>query len=118
MATIKRLRDVMAAAGTVELSDAVFTNEPNVAQMHRNAKAQQASRRQGTANTRNRVMVCGGRAAVWRYSTGCTRQGTICASPVGRRRYRVHPHTCSYDQKVNKNEIKLAMRSALPLSLA
>ena len=60
MATIE-IKDVKgAAAGTVELSDAVFAIEPNVPVMHRTVKAQQASWRQGTANTRTRGMVRGG----------------------------------------------------------
>ena len=104
MATIE-IKDVKgAAAGTVELSDAVFAIEPNVPVMHRTVKAQQASWRQGTANTRTRGMVRGGGKKPWRQKgTG----GTVFG-----------PHTRSYDQKVNKKEIKLAMRSALSAKLA
>ena len=102
MATIE-IKDVKgAAAGTVELSDAVFAIEPNVPVMHRTVKAQQASWRQGTANTRTRGMVQGTiRAPQW------VGGGTVFG-----------PHTRSYDQKVNKKEIKLAMRSALSGKLA
>ena len=60
MATIE-IKDVKgAAAGTVDVNDAVFGIEPNVPVMHRTVKAQQASWRQGTANTRTRGMVRGG----------------------------------------------------------
>ena len=110
MATIE-IKDVKgAAAGTVDVNDAVFGIEPNVPVMHRTVKAQQASWRQGTANTRTRGMVRGGGKKPWRQKgTGRARQGTI----------RVFgPHTRSYDQKVNKKEIKLAMRSALSAKLA
>ena len=105
MATIE-IKDVKgAAAGTVELSDAVFAIEPNVPVMHRTVKAQQASWRQGTANTRTRGMVRGGGKKPWRQKgTGRARQGTIRAP--------------QWDQKVNKKEIKLAMRSALSAKLA
>ena len=80
MATIE-IKDVKgAAAGTVELSDAVFAIEPNVPVMHRTVKAQQASWRQGTANTRTRGMVRGGGKKPWRQKgTGRARQGTIRA---------------------------------------
>ena len=114
MATIE-IKDVKgAAAGTVELSDAVFAIEPNVPVMHRTVKAQQASWRQGTANTRTRGMVRGGGKKPWRQKgTGRARQGTIRAPQWVGGGTVFGPHTRSYDQKVNKKEIKLAMRSAL-----
>ena len=119
MATIE-IKDVKgAAAGTVELSDAVFAIEPNVPVMHRTVKAQQASWRQGTANTRTRGMVRGGGKKPWRQKgTGRARQGTIRAPQWVGGGTVFGPHTRSYDQKVNKKEIKLAMRSALSAKLA
>jgi len=119
MATIE-IKDVKgAAAGTVELSDAVFAIEPNVPVMHRTVKAQQASWRQGTANTRTRGMVRGGGKKPWRQKgTGRARQGTIRAPQWVGGGTVFGPHTRSYDQKVNKKEIKLAMRSALSGKLA
>lgn len=119
MATIE-IKDVKgAAAGTVDVNDAVFGIEPNVPVMHRTVKAQQASWRQGTANTRTRGMVRGGGKKPWRQKgTGRARQGTIRA-PQWRGGGTVFgPHSRSYDQKVNGKEVKLAMRSALSAKLA
>ena len=119
MATIE-IKDVKgAAAGTVDVNDAVFGIEPNVPVMHRTVKAQQASWRQGTANTRTRGMVRGGGKKPWRQKgTGRARQGTIRAPQWAGGGTVFGPHTRSYDQKVNKKEIKLAMRSVLSGKLA
>ncbi len=107
------------AAGTAELSDAVYAIEPNMHVMHRTVKAQRASWRQGTANTKSRGFVSGGGKKPWRQKgTGRARQGSI-RSPQWRGGGTVFgPHTRSYDQKVNAKEIKLAMRSALSAKLA
>lgn len=119
MATIE-IKDVKgAAAGTVDVNDAVFGIEPNVPVMHRTVKAQQAGWRQGTANTRTRGMVRGGGKKPWRQKgTGRARQGTIRAPQWAGGGTVFGPHTRSYDQKVNKKEVKLAMRSALSAKLA
>ena len=110
MATIE-IKDVKgAAAGTVELSDAVFAIEPNVPVMHRTVKAQQASWRQGTANTRTRGMVRGGGKKPWRQKgTGRARQGTIRAPQWVGGGTVFGPHTRSYDQKVNKKALIKAL---------
>ena len=119
MATIE-IKDVKgAAAGTVELSDAVFAIEPNVPVMHRTVKAQQASWRQGTANTRTRGMVRGGGKKPWRQKgTGRARQGTIRAPQWVGGGTVFGPHPRSYAFRVNNKEVKLAMRSALSAKLA
>lgn len=119
MATIE-MKDVKGkAAGTATLDDAVYGIEPNMHVMHRVVKAQRASWRQGTANTRTRGMVRGGGKKPWRQKgTGRARQGSI-RSPQWRGGGTVFgPHTRSYAQKVNGKEIKLAMRSALSAKLA
>ena len=116
MATIE-IKDVKgAAAGTVELSDAVFAIEPNVPVMHRTVKAQQASWRQGTANTRTRGMVRGGGKKPWRQKhTGRARSGSS-RSPLWVGGGVAHgPHPRDYHQKVNKKVRRLAIRSALTL---
>lgn len=107
------------AAGKAQLSDAVYGIEPNMHVMHRTVKAQQASWRQGNANTKTRGMVRGGGRKPWRQKgTGRARQGTIRA-PQWRGGGTVFgPHGRSYYQKVNAKEIKLAMRSALSAKLA
>src|SRR5258705_4815109 len=67
-----------AAAGTVELPDAVFGIEPNVAVMHQVVTAQLAAARAGTHSTKTRSEVRGGGAKPWRQKgTGRARQGSI-----------------------------------------
>ena len=119
MATIE-MKDVKGkAAGTATLSDAVYGIEPNMHVMHHVVRAQQASWRQGTANTRTRGNVRGGGKKPWRQKgTGRARQGTIRAPHWVGGGTVFGPHPRSYDQKVNKKEVKLAMRSALSAKLA
>ncbi len=119
MATVEIKDAAGKKAGTAELADAVYAIEPNMHVMHRTVKAQRASWRQGTANTKTRGMVSGGGKKPWRQKgTGRARQGSI-RSPQWRGGGTVFgPHSRSYDQKVNAKEIKLAMRSALSAKLA
>ncbi len=119
MATIEIKDAKGAAAGTAELSDSVFGVEPNVPVMHQVVRAQRASWRRGTHNTRTRGEVRGGGRKPWRQKgTGRARQGSIRA-PQWRGGGTVFgPHPRSYAFKVNRKEIKLAMRSALSAKLA
>ena len=99
MATI----DIKDVAGktvkSVELNDAVFGIEPNIHVMHTVVRAYRAGLRQGTANTKTRGEVRGGGKKPWRQKgTGRARQG--------------------YAFRVNRKEVKLAMRSALSAKLA
>ncbi len=105
--------------GNVDLADAVYGIEPNVAVMHRSVKAYLAGLRQGSSNTLTRGNVRGGGRKPWRQKgTGRSRQGSI-RSPLWRGGGVVWgPHPRSYDQKVNRKEVKLAMRSALSAKLA
>lgn len=114
MATIE-IKDVKgAAAGTVELSDAVFAIEPNVPVMHRTVKAQQASWRQGTANTRTRGMVRGGGKKPWRQKgTGRARQGSIRAGQWTGGGVIFGPTPHSHAKRVNHKMVKVAMRGVL-----
>ena len=108
-----------AAAGTAELEASVFGIEPNVPVMHQVVRAQRASWRQGTHDTRTRGEVRGGGKKPWKQKgTGRARQGSI-RSPQWRGGGTVWgPHPRSYAFKVNSKEIKLAMRSALSAKLA
>ena len=106
-------------AGTADLAASVFGIEPNVPVMHQVVRAQRASWRQGTHDTKTRGQVRGGGKKPWRQKgTGRARQGTIRAPQWVGGGTVFGPHTRSYDQKVNKKEIKLAMRSALSGKLA
>ncbi|MDD6289519.1 MAG: 50S ribosomal protein L4 [Eggerthellales bacterium] len=119
MATID-IKDAKGqAAGTAELSATVFGVEPNIGVMHQVVRAQRASWRQGTSNTRTRGQVRGGGRKPWRQKgTGRARQGTIRAPQWVGGGTVFGPHPRSYEFKVNKKEIKLAMRSALSAKLA
>ena len=119
MATIE-IKDVKgAAAGTVDVNDAVFGIEPNVPVMHRTVKAQQAGWRQGTANTRTRGMVRGGGKKPWRQKgTGRARQGSIRATQWVGGGVPFGPTPRTHNKRTNNKEAKLAMRSALSAKLA
>lgn len=108
-----------AAAGTAELAASVFGIEPNVPVMHQVVRAQRASWRQGTHDTRTRGEVRGGGKKPWKQKgTGRARQGSI-RSPQWRGGGTVFgPHPRSYAFRVNNKEVKLAMRSALSAKLA
>ena len=104
---------------TIELSDAVFGMTPNEKVMHAAVVNFLANQRQGTQSTKTRSEVSGGGKKPWRQKgTGRARQGTIRAPQWVGGGTVFGPHTRSYDQKVNKKEIKLAMRSALSAKLA
>ncbi len=106
-------------ASTAELADSVFGIEPNVPVMHQVVRSQRASWRAGTSNTKTRGMVRGGGKKPWRQKgTGRARQGTIRAPHWRGGGVVFGPHPRSYAFKVNKKEIKLAIRSALSAKLA
>ena len=119
MATIDIKTAEGKTASTAELADSVFGIEPNVPVMHQVVRMQRASWRAGTHNTRTRGQVSGGGRKPWRQKgTGRARQGTIRA-PHWRGGGAVFgPHPRDYSFKVNKKEIKLAIRSALSAKLA
>ena len=119
MATIDIKDGKGKKAGTAELPDSVFGIEPNVPVMHLAVRAQRASWRQGTHNTLTRGKVSGGGKKPWRQKgTGRARQGTIRAPQWAGGGVVFGPHPRSYDIKVNRKEVKLAMRSALSAKLA
>ena len=106
-------------ASTAELADSVFGIEPNIPVMHQVVRKQRASWRAGTHNTKTRGQVRGGGKKPWRQKgTGRARQGTIRAPHWRGGGVVFGPHPRSYAFKVNKKEIKLAIRSALSAKLA
>ena len=107
------------SAGSAELNDSVFGIEPNVPVMHQVVRMQRASWRAGTHNTKTRGQVRGGGKKPWRQKgTGRARQGTIRAPHWRGGGVVFGPHPRDYSFKVNKKEIKLAIRSALSAKLA
>ena len=110
--TIKTLTGTDGAA--VDLPEAVFGIEPNVAVMHQVVTAQLAAARAGTHSTKTRAQVAGGGAKPWRQKgTGRARQGSIRA-PHWRGGGVAHgPKPRSYRQRTPKKMVRLALVSAL-----
>ena len=108
-----------AQVAETELADSVFGIEPNISCIHQVVVCQDACKRQGTHSTKNRHDVSGGGAKPYRQKgTGRARQGTIRAPHWVGGGVVFGPHTRSYEMKVNRKEVKLAMRSALSAKLA
>lgn len=119
MATLKIVDKTGKDAGSAKLNDAVFGLKPNVAVMHQVVRAQRASWRQGSADTKTRSQVSGGGRKPFRQKgTGRARQGTIRAAQMTGGGVVFGPHPRSYAFKVNSKEVKLAMKSALSAKLA
>lgn len=119
MATIDIKDTKGKKAGSADLAPSVFGITPNVPVMHQVVRAQRASWRQGTHNTKTRGEVRGGGKKPWRQKgTGRARQGTIRAPQWVGGGTVFGPHPRSYAFRVNNKEVKLAMRSALSAKLA
>ncbi|MBE6472259.1 MAG: 50S ribosomal protein L4 [Coriobacteriaceae bacterium] len=119
MATIEIKTAEGKKASTAELADSVFGIEPNIPVMHQVVRMQRASWRAGTHDTKTRGQVRGGGKKPWRQKgTGRARQGTIRAPHWRGGGVVFGPHPRNYSFKVNKKEIKLAIRSALSAKLA
>ena len=107
------------AAGTAEVSSDVFGIEPNVHVMHQVVRAQRASWRQGTHNTRTRGMVSGGGRKPFRQKgTGRARQGSIRSPQWTHGGIALGPKPRSYNYSLTKKTKRLAMLSALSAKLA
>lgn len=100
--------------GTAELNPSVFGIEPNVPVMHLAVRAQRASWRQGTHDTKTRGEVRGGGKKPWRQKgTGRARQGTIRAPQWTGGGVVFGPNPHLHLKRTNSKEVKLAMRSVL-----
>ncbi len=114
MATVTLRSRSGSDAGTVDLDDAVFGIEPNVAVMHQVVTAQLAARRAGTQSTKTRAEVAGGGIKPFKQKgTGRARAGSI-RSPLWRGGgVALGPKPRSYAQRTPKKMKRLALRSAL-----
>ena len=102
-----------------DLVDGVFGIEPNIHVMHHIVKCQMSNWRQGTHSTKGRSDVSGGGKKPWRQKgTGRARQGSIRAPHWTGGGVVFGPHPRSYAFRVNRKEVKLAMRSVLSGKLA
>jgi large subunit ribosomal protein L4 len=103
-----------AETGSVELDDATFGIEPNVAVLHQVVTAQLAAARAGTQSTKTRAEVRGGGAKPWRQKgTGRARQGSLRAPQWRGGGVALGPKPRSYRQRTPKKMVQLALRSAL-----
>jgi large subunit ribosomal protein L4 len=110
MATV----DVLGKSGSVEVDDAVFAADVKPHLVHEAVRAELNAVRAGTAATKSRGLVSGGRSKPWRQKgTGRARQGTIRAPHFtgGGHAFAKTPRT--FVQKVNRKAAKAALRAAL-----
>jgi large subunit ribosomal protein L4 len=99
---------------TRELDEAIFAAEVKAHLVHEAVRAEANARRAGTAQTKSRGMVSGGRSKPWRQKgTGRARAGTVRAPQFegGGHAFAKAPRT--FQQKVNRKVVKAAFRSAL-----
>ncbi|WP_419837544.1 50S ribosomal protein L4 [Candidatus Poriferisodalis sp.] len=103
-----------STVGSVELDEAIFGIEPNMAALHQAVTAQLAARRSGSHSTLTRSEVRGGGAKPWRQKgTGRARQGSIRSPQWAGGGVAHGPKPRDYRQKVNRKTVRLALRSAL-----
>lgn len=114
MATIDVINQTGAVVGSMELNDAVFGIEPNQQSLFDALVMQQASRRQGTADTKGRSEVSGGGRKPYRQKgTGRARQGSIRATQWRGGGTVFGPTPRNYGYKLNKKVRRLALKSVL-----
>ncbi|MET0727566.1 MAG: 50S ribosomal protein L4 [Acidimicrobiales bacterium] len=114
MPTVDTMDATGAKAGSVELDDAMFGVQPNVAVMHQVVTAQLAAKRSGSQSTKTRAEVRGGGAKPWKQKgTGRARAGSS-RSPIWTGGGVAHaPKPRDYAQRTPKKMIRLALKSAL-----
>ena len=103
----------------IELSEEVFGIEPNKQAMFDAILLQQASRRQGTHDTKTRAEVSGGGKKPFRQKgTGRARQGSTRATQMRHGGIAFGPTPRKYGFKLNRKVRRLALRSVLSAKLA
>ena len=96
------------------LDEEIFGAEVKSHLVHEAVRAEANARRAGTAQTKSRGMVSGGRSKPWRQKgTGRARAGTVRAPQfeAGGHAFAKIPRT--FEQKVNRKAVRAAFRSAL-----
>jgi large subunit ribosomal protein L4 len=103
----------LGKAGTVEVEDAIFGADVKPHLVHEAVRAEQNAHRAGTAATKSRGLVSGGRQKPWRQKgTGRARQGTIRAAQFTGGGHAFAKVPRQFVQKVNRKSAKAALRSA------
>ena len=105
--------------GEIELSEAIFGIEPNVAVVHDVVKNHLANCRQGTQSALTRAEVSGGGKKPWRQKgTGHARQGSTRAPQWTHGGIVFAPKPRTYRYTLNKKVKRLALKSALSAKAA
>ncbi|GAB4231524.1 MAG: 50S ribosomal protein L4 [Deltaproteobacteria bacterium] len=114
MTTLEIVDKERKGTGSVELPESVFGAQVKTHLMHHVVTAKLSALRAGTHDTKTRRDVSGGGKKPFRQKgTGRARMGTS-RSPLLRGGGTVFgPHPRKYDGKVNRKEMKAALRSAL-----
>ena len=100
--------------GEMELNEAVFGIEPNMAVVHAAVKNYLANQRQGTQSTLTRAEVRGGGIKPWRQKgTGRARQGSIRSPQWTHGGVALGPKPRSYNYHINNKVRRLALLSVL-----
>ena len=119
MSTVQVLNMAGASVGEVELSEAVFGIEPNMAVVHEAVKNHLANCRQGTQSALTRAEVSGGGKKPWRQKgTGHARQGSTRAPQWTHGGIVFAPKPRSYRYVLNKKVRRLALKSVLSAKAA
>jgi large subunit ribosomal protein L4 len=104
----------LGKTGTVDVEDAIFGAEVKPHLVHEAVRAEQNALRAGTAATKSRGLVSGGRQKPWRQKgTGRARQGTIRAAQFTGGGHAFAKVPRSFTQKVNRKVAKAALRASL-----
>ncbi|MBE6115814.1 MAG: 50S ribosomal protein L4 [Erysipelotrichaceae bacterium] len=112
--TVKVLDQTGKELKDLALNEAVFGIEPNQQAMFDAVVMQQASLRQGTADTKGRSEVSGGGRKPWRQKgTGRARQGSIRAPQWRGGGIVFGPTPRKYGYRINRKVRRLALRSYL-----
>src|SRR5579885_3282305 len=105
---------LLGRTGTVDLEDAVFAADVKPHLVHEVVRAEQNLLRAGTAATKSRGLVSGGRSKPWRQKgTGRARQGTIRAPQFEGGGHAFAKTPRRFEQKVNRKAARAALRAAL-----
>ena len=119
MSTINVVSMAGRKTGEVELSDAIFGIEPNMAVVHEVVKNHLANCRQGTQSALTRAEVSGGGKKPWRQKgTGRARQGSTRSPQWTHGGIAFAPKPRSYSYVLNKKVKRLALKSVLSAKAA
>lgn len=115
-ATVKDINN--KNVGDIELSDEIFASNKSEPLIYDIIKMQLAGRRKGTAATRNRALMDGSNAKIYRQKgTGRARHGTAKANIFVGGGKAFGPHPRSYEYTIPKKAKRGGIRSALAIKL-